>query len=124
MSRSRSPPAMGPSGVSIARARPATTASASPISARRWTRAARTCAESSAVRSGAAKSAASKTWWTKVPTRSPTGMAARGDTAVSTGSAGEAAPIGGRGSSGSSTTAGVSGSLATRCSYAPAVMSL
>ena len=75
-----SPPSSGPSGVSIAARSPATTLAASPISTPR----ARACtastrAASSASRSGAAKSVASKTRWTNVPTRTPAGMPASSD---------------------------------------------
>ena len=76
-SRSRSPPTSGPSGVSIAARRPAITVARSPMSTGRRARAAPTVRASSASRSGAAKSVASKTVCTNVPNSVPPGPAAR-----------------------------------------------
>jgi hypothetical protein len=103
---------------------PSSTIARSPISVLRhaWTSSMR--APSSASRSGAAKSVASNTPCTNVPTCTPEGISARRDGTSRSAVSPASTTGGGPATSSSSVTSRSSGSLATRASWAPAVMSL
>ena len=115
----------GPSGVSMTARSPAASAVGEPISTARrpWTSAIR--AVSSASSSGAAKSVASITRCTNVPTSTPGGMSASSEAVWPAAAWSAAATLGAPvGPGGSSASSGCSGSLVTQSSWLAAVMSL
>ena len=118
MSASRTPPAAAPSGVSRTARIPASTAAGSPTSSGRRASSRAIADWSWHSRSVAAKSTASSTWCTNVPTRVPPGMSPRSDgTSRSAASSSDAFAADGGPSGASSSRSRASGSLVTTGSW-------